>query len=334
MSPVDLDEVIRGLPFNKDPNLLIGYETSDDAGVYRIADDLALVQTVDYFTPMVDDPYQFGRIAAANALSDIYAMGGRPVTAMNIVCFPAKVLSMGILREILRGGLEKVEEAGAVLVGGHSLDDQELKYGLSVTGFIHPDRIITNGGALVGDKLILTKPLGIGVISTAIKGKLASRRAVEAVTRVAATLNRAASEIMLKYRVHACTDITGFGLAGHLLEMARASGVEIAVFTDKIPLIPESKDYATMGLLPAGSYANKRFCGSSVEVDSDKVENVVFDLIFDPQTSGGLVISISEEDAKECLFELRQAGISNAEVIGEVIGSSKDGRLRLTSTDS
>jgi selenide,water dikinase len=321
------------LPVIKDPNLLVGYETADDAGVYKLSDELALVQTLDFFTPIVNDPYHFGRIAAANSLSDVYAMGGRPLTAMNIVCFPSNDLPKDILKDILRGGLEKIREAGALLVGGHSVDDKELKYGLSVTGIIHPERIITNRGAKMGDKLILTKPIGMGVIATALKGKFANVGAVNILIEVASTLNKKASEIMLKYGCHACTDITGFGLGGHLLEMARASRVEIVIYADNVPLLPEAKEYALTGLIPAGSYAIMHFCEESVEIDS-RIDTVLKDLIFDPQTSGGLVISISRDVADDCLRELKNEGVEAAEIIGEVICSHPKGKLRVFYSDS
>jgi len=318
---------MAALPIIKHPNLLVGYETADDAGVYKLTDELALVQTLDFFTPIVNDPYHFGRIAAANSLSDVYAMGGKPLTAMNIVCFPIKDLPKEILKEILRGGLEKIHEAGALLVGGHSVDDKELKYGLSVTGLIHPDKIITNRGAKVGDRLILTKPIGMGVIATAIKGKMASQNAINNLIEVASTLNKKASEVMLKYSPHACTDITGFGLGGHLLEMARASKVEIAIYADNIPLIPESRGYARTGIIPAGSYAIKHYCEKSVEIDP-RMETVLTDLIFDPQTSGGLLISLSPNLADACLKELKNEGIKAA-FIGEVLHTHQKGRLRI-----
>ena len=310
------------------PNLLVGIETSDDAGVYKLNDDTALVQTLDFFTPIVDDPYHFGRIAAANALSDVYAMGGTPLTAMNIVCFPIADMPKVILKDILRGGLEKIYEAGAVLAGGHSVDDQELKYGLSVTGIVHPEKILTNRGAKVGDKLILTKPVGTGIIATAVKGKLASQQALQALIGVTSTLNDKASQIMLKYETHACTDVTGFGLGGHLLEMARGSGVAIGVHAEKIPIIPEAKAYALMGLIPAGSYATKHFCEHSVEIDP-ATETVLLDLIFDPQTSGGLVISIAPGHAEACLEELKGQGVESATIVGEVLGPHGKGKLRV-----
>ncbi len=223
MGPGDLQEILADLPLETDPNLLVGRETSDDAGVYKLRDDLALIQTLDFFTPIVNDPYLFGQIAAVNALSDVYAMGGKPLTAMNIVCFPKKTLDKSVLKEILKGGLEKIHEAGALLVGGHSVDDVELKYGLSVTGIIHPDKVMTNAGARPGDQLILTKPIGTGIIATALKGKAASPEAEEAMIRVMVESNRIGAEVMQEVGAHVCTDITGFGLLGHALEMAIAS---------------------------------------------------------------------------------------------------------------
>jgi selenide,water dikinase len=319
---------MRDLPRTKHPNLLVGIETSDDAGVYKLSDDLALVQTIDFFTPIVDDPYQFGRIAAANALSDVYAMGGKPLTAMNVVCFPIKQMSKEILKDILRGGLEKVLEAGAVLIGGHSVDDEELKYGLSVTGVVRPDGILTNGGAKVGDRLILTKPVGTGIIATAVKGRLASQEALDELITVASTLNDRASQIMVEYEPHACTDITGFGLGGHLLEMARASAVEISLCAGEIPIMSSARDYALMGLIPAGSYATRNVCEHVVEI-SPEVESVQLDLIFDPQTSGGLVMSISPDRAEACLEKLKGEGILSAAIIGEVTGSHSSGRINI-----
>jgi len=319
---------MRDLPVISHPKLLVGIETADDAGVYKLSPEVALVQTLDFFTPIVNDPYHFGRIAAANALSDVYAMGGRPLTAMNIVCFPIKDMPKEILKEILRGGLEKIHEAGALLVGGHSVDDQELKYGLSVTGIVHPEKILTNKDAKVGDKLILTKPIGAGIIATAIKGKQASQAAVDTLIEVASTLNDQASQVMSKYESHACTDVTGFGLGGHLLEMAGASHVEIAINSEKIPIMPEAKEYALTGLIPAGSYATKHFCEHRVETKSG-VETVLMNLIFDPQTSGGLVISIRTDQADACLHELKDEGVHSAAIIGEVVGPHPKGKLRI-----
>lgn len=319
---------MKDLPTIAHPNLLVGMETSDDAGVYRLNDDTALVQTLDFFTPIVDDPFHFGRIAAANSLSDVYAMGAQPLTAMNIVCFPIGTMPKDILKEILRGGLEKIHEAGAVLVGGHSVDDQELKYGLSVTGIVHPNKVLANYGAQAGDKLILTKPIGTGIIATAVKGKLASPQALKALIDVASTLNRQAGEVMLQYNIHACTDVTGFGLGGHVLEMARGSHGEIAIHTEALPIIAEAKDYATMGLIPAGSYATKHFCDHMVEIQPG-LETVLVDLVFDPQTSGGLVLALAPDEASACLDALKRKGVESATIVGDVVGTHPEGKLRI-----
>ena len=306
------------LPLEDDPNLLVGRETSDDAGVYRLSADVALVQTIDFITPVVNDPYDFGRIATANALSDVYAMGGRPLTAMNVVCFPIKSMDKAILGEILRGGLEKIHEAGAVLVGGHSVEDSEIKYGLSVTGLVHPDRVLTNAGAKIGDGLILTKPIGTGVLATAVKAGLLSapveRQAIESM----ATLNRKAAEAMASYSVNACTDITGFGLLGHALEMAVASGVRIALVADRVPLLPEAQDLVQMGLVPAGSYANRNYCTHQV-FRSESLDPVLLDLLADAQTSGGLLISLPEEQAQSLVADLKAHGVSHAALVGRVV---------------
>ncbi len=319
---------MRDLPVISHPKLLVGIETADDAGVYKLSPEVALVQTLDFLTPIVDDPYHFGRIAAANALSDVYAMGGTPLTAMNIVCFPVNDMPNEVLKETLRGGLEKLHESGAILVGGHSVDDKEFKYGLAVTGLIHPDKILTNDGAQAGDKIILTKPLGTGIIATAIKGKQASKKALDTMIKVASTLNSKASQIMLKYKAHACTDVTGFGLGGHLLEMARASNAEIAIHAERIPIMPQAKEYALTGLIPAGSHATKRFCENMTEINP-RVETVLIDLIFDPQTSGGLVISVVPDQTDACLRELKDEGVQSAAIIGEVVGPHPKGKLRI-----
>jgi selenide,water dikinase len=310
------------LPREMDPNLIVGQETSEDAGVYRLSGDLALIQTLDFFTPIVNDPYDFGRIAAANALSDVYAMGGRPLTAMNIVCFPIGTMDKEILKEILRGGLEKIHEAGAVLAGGHSVDDVELKYGLSVTGLVSPDKVWTNGGALPGDALILTKPLGTGILATAIKAGLISHEAEKQVIDVMVTLNNKAAEVMSTYSVHACTDITGFGLLGHALEMARASKVTISIEVHKVPVLSEVLDHAGLGLIPAGSYANRNFCASHVrEVGS--IDPIYLDIIADAQTSGGLLIALASNEVEQALWDLKVAGIQEAVLIGHVVDRSK-----------
>ncbi len=314
------------LPVQKHPNLLVGYETADDAGVYQLTEEIALIQTLDFFTPIVDDPYYFGQIAAANALSDIYAMGGRPLTAMNIVCFPIKEMPKEVLKQILQGGMDKIHEAGAILVGGHSVEDPEIKYGLSVTGVIHPQKILTNKGARVGDFLILTKPLGTGVLATAVKGNLASEAAITKLVKVTATLNSKAAEIMAEFNVHACTDVTGFGLGGHLLEMARASQKEIELWSNKVPIIPEALEYAAMGLIPAGSYANKHFCENTVEIRGN-ISSLTIDMLFDAQTSGGLIIALPQKEAETCLKRLRENGVSEATIIGYVKGNHPCGKL-------
>ena len=310
------------LPRETDPNLIVGLETSEDAGVYRLSDEMALIQTLDFFTPIVNDPYDFGRIAAANALSDVYAMGGRPLIAMNIVCFPIGTMDKEILKEILRGGLEKIHEAGAVLAGGHSVDDVELKYGLSVTGLVSPDKVWTNGGAQPGDALILTKPLGTGILATAIKAGLISPEAEKQVIEVMATLNNKAAEVMSTYSVHACTDITGFGLLGHALEMAQASKVTISIEVHKVPVLSEVLDHAGLGLVPAGSYANRNFCASHVS-EVGNIDPMYLDIIADAQTSGGLLIALASNEVEQALWDLKVAGIQEVVLIGHVVERSK-----------
>ena len=311
------------MEFPTDENVIVGLDRADDAGVYRVNDDLALIQTVDFFTPIVDDPYWFGQIAAANALSDVYAMGGIPKTAMNLVGFPLGEMDISILRKILEGGIEKIKEAGVVLVGGHSVEDPELKYGLSVTGFIHPKRILTKKNLKGGDRLILTKPLGTGIVNTAIKGGIASPEVVESVTHLMARLNQKPAEIMSRYKVHACTDITGFGLLGHLAEMVLDSGCAIRLQSDQIPIIPEAREYAQMGFIPAGAYRNREF-RAGMTVFGLSVDRFLQDLLFDPQTSGGLLISVSEEDSADLLRELKTGGVHDAVIIGDVTSTSEE----------
>ncbi len=306
----------------KDPKLIVGMEKADDAGVYKLTDDLAIIQTVDFFTPIVDDPYTFGQIAAANALSDVYAMGGTPLTAMNVVCFPIKTLGIEVLQEILRGGLDKLNEAKTTLVGGHSVEDSELKYGLSVTGIIHPDNVLANAGAQAGDVLVLTKSLGTGIINTAIKGGQASEEAINKVTASMVTLNKAASLAMREVGVHACTDITGFGLLGHTGEMARASEVGIIIEAARVPFFPEAQEYAGMGLVPGGAHRNKEFCRQWVDVNPS-ITPVMIDILYDPQTSGGLLISVAAEKAEKLLDSLLEKGVRTAALIGEVIAEPR-----------
>lgn len=318
---------MRELPPETDPNLIVGLEHSEDAGVYRVSDDLALIQTVDFFTPIVNDPFDFGRIAAANALSDVYAMGGRPLTAMNIVCFPIGTMDKSILKEILRGGLAKIHEAGAALAGGHSVDDLEIKYGLAVTGVVRPDRIWTNAGAQPGDALILTKPVGTGILTTALKAGLLSAEAEMQVIEVMATLNRRAAEVMQSHPVHGCTDVTGFGLLGHALEMAQASRATLTIELRKVPLMAEVLDFAGMGLVPAGSHANRKFCAAGVK-NIMEVDPILLDVIADAQTSGGLLLSVPNNSADRALTDLHAAGVVQAANIGFVTGSSA-GRVEL-----
>lgn len=301
----------------------MGLDQADDAGVYKVTDDLAIIQTVDFFTPIVDDPYWFGQIAAANALSDVYAMGGVPKTAMNLVAFPIKDMDISVLRQIIQGGLDKMKEAEVVLVGGHSVEDKELKYGLSVTGFIHPDRILTKKNLKTEDRLILTKPLGTGIINTAIKGGLASKEITDTVTRLMATLNRDAAEIMEGYPVHACTDITGFGLLGHIAEMIIDTEFSIKLTSKTIPIIPETLEYAGMGLVPAGTYNNREFRECMVDF-APSVDRLVQDVLFDPQTSGGLLICVDRKNAAELLEKLKEKGMDSAAIIGDVATEPKE----------
>jgi selenide,water dikinase len=318
MSPKDTAQVVRRLPKFSDPNLLVGMETLDDAGVYRLTDELAIVQTVDIFTPPVDDPYDYGRIVGANSLSDVYAMGGKPLTVLNILGFPAKHMKSDLVPEILRGGAEKIKEAGALLVGGHSMIDPEPKYGMAVTGVVHPQRIITNSNARVGDQIILTKPLGIGILTIAnIKQALPDelmRRMIDSMV----TLNKTASEVMLKVGVNACTDITGFGLLGHGSEMAEMSQVTIRIFTAQVPFFKEALEFARQLIMPGGSFSNKDFYGPRVEASSD-IPQEIHDICFDAQTSGGLLMSVPQAQADKMLKELHKQGVKDAAIIGEVI---------------
>ena len=312
-----------GLEVPTNQNVLVGMQNADDAGVYKITDELALIQTVDFFTPIVDDPYWFGQIAAANALSDVYAMGGEPKTAMNLVAFPLKTMDFSILRRIIEGGLKKLKEADVVLVGGHSVEDKELKYGLSVTGFVHPEKIWSKHGLQPDDRLILTKPLGTGVINTAIKAGVASQQVVDEITQLMATLNRGAADIMKAHPVHSCTDITGFGLLGHIAEMVICSGCSIILESSQIPIIKEAREFAAMGLLPGGAFKNKEFRESLVKF-SESIDPITRDIFFDPQTSGGLLLSIPNAQVDRALSDLHKNGCKNAVVIGEVISGAAE----------
>ena len=311
-----MTQVLRQLPKISDDRLLVGLETSDDAAVYKINDELAMVQTLDFFTPVVDDPYTFGQIAATNSLSDVYAMGGEPKLAMNIVCFP-NCLSPDVLAEILKGGYDKVKESGAVIVGGHTVEDDEPKYGLSVSGFVHPDKILTNSNAKVGDILILTKPLGLGIINTAIKGEMADEKAYDIAVKLMSTLNKYAKEAIDKVGgVNSLTDITGFGLIGHSVEMAKGSNISIKIEHSKVPIIPQALEYAKMGLIPAGAYSNRNHSAGDIYIDA-KVSKDIEDVLFDPQTSGGLLISVRKDKADELLKALEDTPTESA-IIGYV----------------
>ncbi len=294
----------------------MGIETSDDAAIYKITDDIAMIQTVDFFTPIVDDPYMFGQIAAANSLSDVWAMGGEPTLALNIVGFP-NCLDPAILGEILAGGADKVKEAGAVLVGGHSVQDDEPKYGLCVSGFVHPDKIFKNYGCRPGDALILTKQIGSGIINTAIKGDMASETSIKEAQMVMSSLNKKAKQVAEKFHVTACTDITGFGLLGHSVEMAEASGVTFEIVADSVEYMADAMEFAKMGLVPTGTYKNRGY--SIDKVESDGISPVYLDLLYDPQTSGGLLLSVAPEDLNGMLQEFQNIGMeTQVSVIGTV----------------
>ena len=315
------------MPIPKDPKVLVGLDTSDDAGVYQLSEEVALVQTVDFFTPIVDDPFTFGQVAVANALSDVYAMGGTPLTGMNLVAFPIKTLPSSVLKEILLGGLSKMQEAGVALVGGHTIEDPEIKYGLAVTGLIHPKKILTNAKAKAGDKLILTKALGTGIVATALKGGMASAEAIRKIVESMVTLNRTASESMKKFGTHACTDITGFSFLGHALEMAAASQVGLVIHSKDVPVFPEAMEYARMGLIPGGAHSNRDFFSCKVEIHSD-VPSLLMDIFYDPQTSGGLLISVPSSEAEKLVEALKKEGLNPSAVVGEVVEEPL-GKIRL-----
>jgi selenide,water dikinase len=304
------------------PNLLVGLEYPDDAGVYRLSDDLAIIQTVDFFTPIVDDPYSFGQIAAANAMSDIYAMGGAPLTAMNIICFPVNTMDMSVLQETLKGGLDKIKEAGALLVGGHSVEDDEFKYGLSVTGTVHPEHVLTNRGARPGDILILTKPIGTGIINTAIKANLADKRLINEVTEIMSFLNSASKDESLRFDISACTDVTGFGLLGHACEMIENQDIGLKIDIQKIPLIEKAMHFANMGIVPAGTHRNRDFRLGYLK-GYETTNPAFMDVLFDPQTSGGLLIAVKREEGETLKKVLREKGVKAASIIGEFVDEPK-----------
>jgi selenide, water dikinase len=327
LGPGDLEQVLRGLPRFDHPDVIVGTETNDDAGVFRLRPDLAIVNTVDFFTPIVDDPYTFGQIAAANALSDIYAMGAEPKTALNIVGFPKGKLDLEILGDILKGGAERVREAGAVVIGGHSIIDPEPKFGMAITGVVHPARVIRNVGVRRGDALVLTKPLGTGIITTGLKRRNVSKQSIRAAITSMTTLNRRASEIMRKYPVHACSDVTGFSLLGHAQEMAKGSGVTVILDSQTLPVFPGAVELAESGCLTGGCKRNRAYLEDKVTIDRS-VREGLREISFDPQTSGGLLIALPNKHAARLVKELRAAGVKAATVIGLAV-SHQDAWVKL-----
>ena len=307
-----LARMLEGFRTHSDPRLIVGYDKSDDASVYVLNEDTALVQTTDFFPPIVDDPFLFGQIAATNALSDVYAMGGEPKLALNLLCIPEK-MEQDTVREILRGGYDKAYEAGAIITGGHSINGAEPIYGLAVTGFVHPQKVLTNSGARPGDALILTKPLGIGVLTTASKGGLVEAPVLERIYRQMATLNKGARDVMVRHAPHSCTDVTGFALLGHSFEMAQGSGCTLHIQAHEVPFHPEALELARMGFIPAGAYRNREYAQAGVQVNG-QVEQALEDLFYDPQTSGGLLAAVPKECAEECLERLLAAGVEAARI--------------------
>lgn len=327
ISQKDLSGILADLPELDDPRVLVGTNTCDDAGVFQLSEDLALVQTVDVFTPVVDDPYTFGQIAAANSLSDVYAMGGEALTALAIIAFPIETLSPRIMTQILRGGMTKLAEAGVPVVGGHSLKDQEIKFGFAVTGRIHPQAIVTNAGAQVGDVLVLTKPLGTGVLGFARQLQRAPEAAAAAAAESMTQLNKTASEIMVRQGVHAATDVTGFGLMGHVVEMAQGSGTDITVYPEAVPAFPGVLELLADGLIAGGIERNLEYAQTYATVD-EAVDEARRLLMYDPQTSGGLLLAAAGDSGDALVAELRSAGYAATAVIGEVTGAGS-GRIRL-----
>lgn len=313
-----MTQVLRLLPKQEPvPELLVGHETSDDAGVFQLTESIAIIQTVDYFTPIVDDPYMFGQIAAANALSDVYAMGGQPKTVLNIVGYPVKKLGPNMLAEILRGAGDKVKEAGAITVGGHSIDDQEPKFGLSVTGIVHPKRFWRNIGAIPGDALVLTKPIGIGILTTGIKRGVVTQEQETTVTETMAMLNKTAAEILTSFEPHAVTDITGFGLLGHGSEMARGSNVSMEIYYDQVSLLGGTYELAEKGVIPGGSKSNHSWLINEVDYNDISIESQL--ILCDAITSGGLLVALPEDQAKMYVSRLHEAGLMASSIIGKVI---------------
>ena len=310
-----LSKMLEGFKTHSDPKLIVGYDKSDDASVYVLDDNTALIQTTDFFPPIVDDPYLYGKIAATNALSDVYAMGGEPKLALNILC-AAEGMAEGTIREILRGGYDAAFDAGAIITGGHTIKGAEPIYGLAVSGFVHPQKVLTNSGAKPGDVLILTKPLGIGIITTGAKADMVEKEVLDRIYAQMATLNKAARDIMVQYGVHSCTDVTGFGLMGHSYEMAQGSNCTIHIEVAKVPYHAEALELASMGLIPAGAYRNRTYAEAGVLVQGN-IRLAMQDILYDPQTSGGLLFAIPEAEAESCLAQLKQT-IPAAAIIGYV----------------
>ena len=310
-----LVHLLEGFRTHSDPRLLVGYDKSDDASVYYLDENTALVQTTDFFPPIVDDPFLYGQIAAANAISDVYAMGGEPKLALNILCLPES-MTAEMVQELLRGGYDKAYEAGAIITGGHTIRGAEPIYGLAVSGFVHPQKILTNSGAHPGDVLILTKPLGVGVLTTAAKAGLVDDAVMARIYRQMATLNKAARDVMVQYRVHSCTDVTGFALLGHSFEMAQGSGCTIHLQSGSIPYHAEALELADMGFIPAGAYRNRDYAENGVTVKNG-ISRTMQDLLYDPQTSGGLLMAVAEADASDCLRQLQDT-IPAAAAVGYV----------------
>ena len=306
-------------------NLIIGFNTADDAAVYKLDEQKALIQTLDFFTPVVDDPYLFGQIAATNSLSDVYAMGGKPIVAMNIVCFPS-CHDMGVLGQILKGGSDKVAESGAVLVGGHTVDDKEPKYGLSVSGLVHPDKVLANSSAKKGDVLILTKPVGTGIVNTGIKADMVQKSTEEEAVKIMSHLNKYAAMAFDDIAVNAATDITGFGFLGHAMEMAKGSDLTIEIDSSKVPVMSEAEDLAKMGIIPAGMYKNRNYIQKDVKAEG--VKEHIMDILYDPQTSGGLLISVPQEHAQEIAQKMLQSGSLAASIVGKVV-DKQDSYIRV-----
>ncbi|MCF7808400.1 MAG: selenide, water dikinase SelD [Candidatus Marinimicrobia bacterium] len=316
------------MSINSHPDLLVGLDNYDDSAVYQLSEDLAIVQSLDFFTPIVDDPYTFGQITAANALSDIYAMGATPKTALNIVAFPIETMDKSILKDILQGGISKVEEAGAVLAGGHSVKDDELKYGLSVTGIVHPQKMISNKGAQPGDFLVLTKALGTGIVATALKRKLAPADQIDAMVKSMVQLNKGASEAAVKYQVHAMTDVTGYGLVGHLLEMLRASEVNAQIFTDKLPILPGTIEWIKQKVVPGGLKTNYKFFRPFLDIASG-LDDTLVSVVVDAQTSGGLLMSATPKDAESIIEHLQAQGDDQCRIVGEISDRSPNPKVTL-----